>query len=92
MQTNPELEQVDRLSQPTIEPCLTVQVRVTDPDHDVDVSMLLWYLFGVVSLTGPKKLGTISPGLEGSLNEVVAVSESWSHGCRENANLHASRI
>ena len=92
MQTNPESEQVDRLSQPTIEPCLTVQVRVTDPDHDMDVSTLLWYLFGVVSLTSLKKLGTISPGLEGPLNEVGAVSGSWSHGCRENANPHTSRI
>ena len=38
MQMNPELEQVDKPFQPSVEPCLTAQDRVMDPDCDVKVS------------------------------------------------------
>ena len=76
---NPELEQVDKPFQPSIEPCLTAQDRVMDPDCDVKVSAPGAFADG--SSDRLKKSGAISPGLEGTLNnEVGAVSKSWSCG------------
>lgn len=78
METNLELEQVDRLFQSSVEQSLTTQVRVTNSDGDEKVSTL-----GVFASVGSadwlKKLDPISPGPEGSPRNVVgAVSKSWS--------------
>ena len=40
METNLELEQVERLSQSGVEQSLTAQVRVMNPVHDEKVSVL----------------------------------------------------
>ena len=51
METNLELEQVDRLFQSSVEQSLTAQVRATNSDHDEKVSAVNVFAW-VGSLTG----------------------------------------
>lgn len=76
METNLELEQVERLSQSGVEQSLTAQVRVMNSVHDEKVSAL-----GVLPRLIPdwlKILDPISPGPESSPhNRIGVVSKSW---------------